>query len=170
MTLPSHVSRKLARLLRAECDTYKQYLEVLPDQRKTVTAFKVDQLRELDKKRRELTRRIRAHHEERVELLSDESFEGETRLSTVVEKFGSEAEKAEFLPLIDELRRLVEAARHEATEFQGVQSFALNVVNGSLSILMRATKHVSKQYGKQGKINESYLPRMSRHEGVLKQA
>lgn len=170
MALPSEVSRKLPRLLRIEIGAYTEYLQILQEQRNSVKGFHADKLKTLTAKRNELTRKLRDLHEERLTLLKDPTFGGETKLTSIVERFGSDEERRTFLPQIENLRRLVEATRQEASECQGVQSFALNVVNGSLSILMRATKHVSKQYGRQGKINESYLPRSSRHEGVLKQA
>ncbi|MCB0328191.1 MAG: flagellar export chaperone FlgN [Bdellovibrionales bacterium] len=170
MALPAVVSRKLSQIVEREIGAYREYLEILREQRKTIAKFDTEFLKRLDKRRRELTVKLKEFHEARVEMLKDPAFLGEMRLTTVLERFGSEEEKKTLLPKIEELRRLAELARKEASEAHAVQGFALNVVNGSLSLLMRATKHVSKQYGRQGKINESYLPRSDRHEGVLKEA
>ncbi|NBW39566.1 hypothetical protein EBR25_01040 [bacterium] len=160
----------LESLLKREINTYERYLSVISEQRKCITRFHAERLQELDKKRKELIKIIEKFHEERVAFLAFPDFDGEQRLSVLIKQHGTPEEQKRLLPLTEKLREVIEIARNETGEFRGVQSFALNVVNGTLSMLMRATKSVSKQYGKEGKLNESYLPASSRKEGVIKQA
>ncbi|MCI5064377.1 flagellar protein FlgN [bacterium] len=168
--LPERLLRKLHRSLKSECDAYRRYLLLLKKQRNSVTTFQKEELEKADQRCRELLKTLEQFHQERVALIDEIAPEGEKRLSHILANRGSQQDKRELLPLVEELRRLIEAVRKEAQESQSVQTFALNVVNGSLSILMRATKNVSKQYGRQGEINESFLPRSSRSEDVLKKA
>jgi len=170
MSRLSEAFKHLPALLQREIDTYQKYLNIIAQQRQCVTRFDAERLQELDKKRKELLKTLEKFHEERVAFLARPEFENEQRLSVLIDKFCSPEQQKVLLPLTYKLRNVIEEARSETGEFRGIQSFALNVVNGTLSMFMRATKSVSKQYGKQGKLNESYLPASSRKEGVLKQA
>ncbi len=170
MALNESITRNLTALLEKECRLYEKYLSIIELQRSSITEFDTETLLNLDVQRRSLTEQMEKMHEERLKLLEKVPGSEGKKLGEILEEQASPREAKFLNPLISRLKKLVNDTRQETVELQIVQNFALSVVNGSLSLFARASKHVSRQYGPGAKINESYVPRKSRKEGVIKEA
>ncbi len=164
------ILKKLYRHLERECELYREYIDLLNAQREALTNFKVDKVDQFNKKRASAVASMEELQRQRREILSVFPGGEDSRLTTLIDRHFSLREKARFEPLVDDLKKLVEAARKLSSEFSTVTQFAMNMVNGSLSIFHRARQCVSKSYSPGGQVKESYAPQRSRHETVLKEA
>lgn len=124
----------------------------------------------LDDKRARLSDEMKTLEASRFALLSEVTRGEGRRLSEIVQEKFLSNEKAILLPIVDRLKALVMKARTASQEFYKLTHFALNMVNGTLSIFSHASQNVTTCYNPTGKVRESYSPTSSRHERVIKSA
>jgi len=162
--------QQLKALLERECALYRDFINLLGEQRRGITNFQADKIEILNLKRARLHRQMQTAHAERLILMQRFPDSAGKKLSTLIKSYCLKADQKVLLSLAQQLRELVLEAKSKGAESNGVVGFALNVVNGSLSLLWQATQHVSKSYSRSGRVQEAYVPRHSRGDNVLKQA
>ena len=164
------LARSLEQMLEKECKLYLDYIELLDTERSWITKFNSDKLQAIRAKREVLFESMKEAHEARLAVM-DKFPEGRTqKLRVIIRRYFTHDEAKRLLPVADKLRELILKTRKNGMEFNQVATYALNLVNGTLSILWSATQNVVKSYGPSGIIQESFNPSGSRSVGVLKQA
>ncbi len=170
MSFDESFVRQLEKLLKRETALYIEYLDILNKERNQVTAFNANQIQQMAVRRKLLTEALKESHERRIELLSRLPDSAGKKLTDLIESQAPERFRASLLSSALKLRELVEESQRQGSSLQQVVQFALNTVNGSLSLFSQASQNVSRQYNTTGKISESYNPKSSRSDTVLKQA
>jgi len=166
--LPKDTGQKLKRLIEKELLIYDSYLEVLIRQRETVPQFNLELFEKNNKKLLHYSEQLEKAHNDRQKLLkSIPGGEGQ-RLSDFVEQHFVGREQSELMAMVKELRSKVETSQNESKEFQMISNFALNLVNGSISLLWQATQNVTRCYSPKGDVTESFAPTKNRDETTLK--
>lgn len=166
----SRLAGALTRHLTKECALYEKYLIALEKQREALTKFETDKIDALNHKRAKLIQEMKEYEKKRLELVSELPKSKERRLVDLIREHFSGKEGIELQKLAHSLRELVQTSRAMSQEFGLANQFALNMVNGSISLIWQATQNVSRQYGRKGALSESYNPTRSRQETVLRQA
>ncbi len=166
----SRLATALTRHLTKECALYERYLTALEQQREALTKFQTEKITALNNKRAKLIAEMKEYEKKRLELVSELPKGKDRRLVELVRDNFSGKEGQELTRLARTLRELVQASRTMSQEFGLVNQFALNMVNGSISLIWQGTQNVSRQYGRKGSMHESYNPTRSRQETVLREA
>lgn len=165
----TQLADRLLRALEGEILLYESYLELLGRQRDSVTRFRLDQFEKRTAKVEQLCEQMGTYAEKRKVLMQEHAPEWrDAKLSAFLREVFPK--HAALHRSATRLKQLVEESRKEALEFSQVTQFALNMVNGGLSILWQATQNVTRRYGPQGELTESYAPTRSRKETTLKEA
>lgn len=163
-----------AQVLKTQLDKeiklYKQYIEILAEEKAGITKFNSETVEASTQKREALYAEIKEAAVKRLEMLRDLAGPEKKRLTAVINEKFQGREAKELLARAETLKSLSEQLKKESREFGQIVNFGLNVVNGTLSIFMSATQNVTKSYGKSGLIKESFNPQGTRHSGVIKEA
>ena len=172
MTSSSAASRdiafKLKKLIEKELLIYDSYLEVLIRQRQTVSQFQLDKFEQNNKKLLHYSEQLEKAHLERQALQHSITEEKSKKLTEFIQETFQGREQAELMRMALLLKEKVETSQRESKEFQMISNFALNLVNGSISLLWQATQNVTRCYSPKGDVTESYSPNKSREETTLK--
>jgi hypothetical protein len=162
--------RQLASLLERECKLYEEFLQLLKEQRKWLVKFSAEKFEELNTRRNEIHRKMQAAHAERLILMQQFPNSQGKKLTTLIKDHCTKADARTLLALAEKLRGLVLQSREDGRESASVLSFGLNVINGGISLIWQATQNVNRSYGRNAKVSESYSPRKSRLDSILKKA
>ena len=168
--MPKLDSRVLEKILSKECQLYEQYLSVLAQERDLITKIAAEQVMALSEKRGELTDAMTEAKNERIEFVKALGLEEKTPISKVVAEHCTAADKRKLTLLVNKLKNLVKTVRAQAKEFSQLLHFSLGMVDGSLSIIWAATQNVTKSYGADAMVKQSYTPKHSRKDLLLKEA
>lgn len=164
------LSKDIEVILNTECQLYEQYLLLLEEERQSITCLNAEKIAAARYKRETVGQEMKAAQEERMSLMKGFPSSGGQRLSSLVIQHCHLDDSKRIILLIEKLRDLVKQSRTKGVEFGQVAQFALNMVNGSLSIIWTATQNVVRSYTRRGEINESYNPQHSRAQTVLTRA
>lgn len=162
--------RQLQSMLQKECKLYAEFIGMAREQRKWIVKFNADKIEALNRRRKELHRMMQAIQAERLIIMQQFPDSQGRRLSSLIADYCVKEDQKALLPLVEQLRALVVESQKIGSESNHVVQFALNVINGSLTIFWQATQCVTKAYGRNARVQKSYAPRSSRDETVLKQA
>ena len=166
----SHAIR-LRQILTAECDVYQRYLNLLAEEGKAIARFKSDQVEALTESRQELFERMTELKNERMAFMKELAGSEKANLGKVIGEKFSGRDKRELEALRNKLKSLVDKTRNKGYEFNQVVNFALNFVNGTVSLLMSASQNIVKSYSRSGVLKESYNPAGdARRAGMSKEA
>jgi hypothetical protein len=160
----------LRNQLEQECKLYLQYLELLDQEKNSITQFKADKVELFTEKRDQLFAGIQAALAKRAELVKKMSGSEKIRLTEAIRSKFKGPEAKQLMLLAKRLKELTMRLKKQSMEFNQIVNFGLNVVNGTLSIYMSATQNVNRGYSKAGLIKESFNPQGDRHSGVIKEA
>lgn len=152
------VLRALESVLKQECKLYKQYSAILDEERVALVKMKSDRVLELSSRRAELAAMMEEAGAKRAELLRHFPEGDSIKLSEIIARHCDPDDAKRILPLARELKALAAATKKRAAEFKQITSFALDMVNGSLSIIWSARNGVSKLYTRSGAVEEKNLP------------
>lgn len=169
MTASPAIARELERLLKAECAIYREYSELMTKERQAVISFKMAEVEAITARRVSLSTAMGEAHHQRLTLLKQLPEGDCEKLTTVIARQFSGADQKRLMSLAEELRSAIRASQANGLQFGQIVTYALNLVNGSISLLWSATQNVFKAYGKKGQIKESYHP-SDRSQGVIKRA
>ncbi|MCO6431186.1 MAG: flagellar export chaperone FlgN [Deltaproteobacteria bacterium] len=161
----------LKRVLQAECDTHQRYLALLTEETSFITKFNAEKVEALTAKREELCEKMRELQMQRRELVKELTGSEKTRLSEAIAVHFSGRERHELNALCKRLRELTTSTRKKGLEYSGVVNFALNLVNGTVSLFLAATQNIVKSYNRGGVLKESTSPAgPTRRSGISKEA
>lgn len=147
-------SKDLEQIVRLEINAHKELLTFLSKERDAVKAFKSEELERLVALREKVTEKTMELRDKRLAIVAKAGLNPETRLSQLITENGNSSEKKTLLPLVSELKRIVQQVRSETRAHNQVVKFSLDLVNGSLSILSSASRSVTKLYGQHGQLHE----------------
>lgn len=164
------VFNKLNAQLKREIKLFENYHKLLIQHGKTVTKFNLEKLQQLNLKRQEHSEALAKAQAERTELLDNLPNSRTKRLTEVIEAECEGEQRKELLSLAEHLKEVILKCRIKDLEFSQVASFALNTVNGSLSLMYQATQNMTRCYNPRGVEQQKYSPKRSRNETVIKQA
>lgn len=170
MPLDQRILKDLEKIINDECTAVDQYLNLLKAEQDHVVKLRGDEVSELSSRREILTdtlARLRSQRDDLVRILNKNTRVTLTELITIQ---GGIADKKKFLPLIQKLKKRLQAFEDRNKEFSEVVNFSLGLVNGSLSILWSATQTVSRCYNAFGAITESFQPTAPRAGTLLGRA
>ncbi len=156
--------------LEQECRLYQQYIDLLEQEKLSITKFKADKVELLTEKRTQLFESIKLILAKRLEIIKTLSGSEKSRLTEVIRSNFNGTEAKQLMLAAKRLKQLTTKLKTQGMEFNQIVNFGLNVVNGTLSIYMSATQNVNKSYSKNGIIKESFNPQGNRHSGVIKEA
>jgi hypothetical protein len=162
--------QQLTKLLDAEARLHSEHSEILAIERQAVTAQKALDVASCAAQREDLIEKLSAKAKERESLMKELGVPAGQKLTEWVQHNLSSVEAKPVLEAIKNLKTVVNASRREVTIFGHLTQFALNMVNGALSILWSANQNEVKSYSPQGKLQKSYQPATTRQAGVLKKA
>ena len=160
--LKSHVEREI-RL-------YKEYIQVLEKEKDSVTSYDSQRLEKYTAKREGLHNEIRDALFKRQQMIKTLCGSEKVRLTDAIKNHFHIADTKKLIPIAEQLKELTIRLQKQSREFNQIVNFGLNVVNGSLSIIMSATQNITKAYNKKGVVKESFNPQGGRNSGVLKEA
>jgi len=169
-SIPAGTGLKLRRLIERELLVYDSYLEVLIRQRETVSTFNIEKFEQNNKRLLHYSQQLEQAHHQRQELLKSLAGQEGKKLSEFVDENFVGREHAELTEMVLRLKARVETSQRESKEFQMISNFALNLVNGSISLLWQATQNVTRCYSPRGDVTESFSPTKDRAETTLKKA
>lgn len=164
------LANSLKGLLEKEIKIYQSHAAVLAEEGKMLTRFKAEKVSELTAKREQLYEEMREARQKRTEFVKSISGDEKTKLTIAIQQNFIGTDALQLLKLANTLRDEVTKTRRNGLEFNQVVNFAINLVQGTLSLFSAATQNVTRSYSPQGKIKESFHPTESRHAGVIKQA
>jgi len=162
--------RSLEDHLQSECELYQDYLKLLQEQGRSVTKFNLEKLKALNLERAKYSRMMAKAQEKRVKLMEEFPESNGKKLSELIVKYCEGREEKILLNFADQLKALVLKCRIKDLEFNQVVNFALNTINGSLSLMCQASQNMTKSYSPHGVEQQCYSPKQSRTETVLKEA
>lgn len=164
-----NIAHELEGLLKAECAVYREYAELMTKERKAVIGFKIAEVEALTARRVVLSTAMGEAHHQRLNILKQLPGGDSEKLTTVIARSFAQPEQKRLMALAEELRSAIRASQASGMQFGQIVTYALNLVNGSISLLWSATQNVCKAYGKKGQLKESYHPN-DRKQGVIKKA
>jgi hypothetical protein len=170
MSITPRFINDLERHLVKECALYERYLKALDQQQDALTNFNTELMDAINAKRLRIVKDMKELGNKRLELLSDLPRGRDRRLTDLITDHIPGKNGAKLMKLALELREFVVTSQKLSAEFGMTNQFALNMVNGSLSLISHGTQNVTKRYGVQGAIKESYNPSRSRYDTVLREA
>ncbi|MDC0357662.1 flagellar export chaperone FlgN [Oligoflexia bacterium] len=170
MTIDSKLLRSLEAYIKEESKLYESYLLLLSRQGQHVTKFDLEKLTALNLKRKEHSQHMARAQEKRVRLMEQFPDSAGKRLSELITIHCEPVDQQRLLPRAESLKGLILKCRLKDLEFNQVVQFALNTVNGSLSLMFHATQNMTKSYNPTGAVQQSFSPKRSRSETVLKEA
>ena len=162
--------RALTRAVERECAAYEEYIALLTGEREAISRFQPDSVSEFTARRQELSDELLALSAERLEICQEISGTEQKRLTDIAEKFLHGSDRTTMLRQAARLRKLVETSQRASQEFSQIVNFSLNLVNGSLSIVMSATRNVVRSYTPYGNIREAFNPAEGSTAGTLARA
>lgn len=160
----------LRKHLDLEITLYQYYLELLDEERGSVTKFSAEKVEKYTEKRQQLIQEIQGALLKRVQFVKALSGSEKVRLTDAIRNSFSISEAKGLLNQAEKIRDLTQKIKSSSREFNQVVNFGLNVVNGTLSIFMSATQNVNKAYTRKGVVRESFNPQGSRKSGIIKEA
>ena len=160
----------LQTLLNQEYQLHEKLLALIELEKAAVTRADVEKVSALNQEREKLSEAAIAAKDRRLEFMARQPAGQELRLTNWIEKHCHPADQKALLPLARKLKTIIGRSQQNGREFNQLLNFALNMVNGTLSILWSATQSIFRSYGQDGAIKESYHPSDSRASTVLKQA
>ncbi|RME59077.1 MAG: hypothetical protein D6780_05665, partial [Candidatus Dadabacteria bacterium] len=163
------IGQRLLRLLSREIELYSRYLKLTKEQKNAVSFFKREQLEKLNKERSLVLEAIEEAHNQRLLLLKPFNH-NKRRLTDIVQTEFSAGEWRDLQEKAFALKKIALEARAESERIKGVIQFAVDIVNGSLSLIWQLTQSVTRIYSRKGQVKEKRCPRYSREERVLKKA
>lgn len=150
--------RDLKRILERECEAHEEYVALLAAEREAMKKFQADAVSELTLRRDVLGQTMAALRDQRVAICRLISGAEKTRVSEIAERYIGGADRAAIERSIERLKKLIESSRSASLEFNQSLNFSLNLINGSLAILMSATQNVVRSYTPYGVVRESFNP------------
>ena len=162
--------REVEKILRQECSLHQRYLDLLEQERKLVVSGDHQKVGSLSSQREMLSQQMDNAHKDRRAWMEKFPNGQDVRLTDLIKQNFSPIESRPALALAEQLRALVTRLRQDSSEFSQVVNNTLNLVNGTLSILLSAAQHVVRSYSSQGQLREQFHPVGSRDGTILKQA
>ena len=164
-------AEKLKRILTAEIEAQKTYAELLETEADVLRKFDPQKVEELTAQREIVAERMRGLRDERMLLVKELTGDERTNLEKVISNKFSGRDKRELDNLRKRFKAIALKARKKGFEATGVVNFALNLVNGTMSLIYSATQNIVKSYSRHGAVKESTSPPAGlRHSGISKEA
>lgn len=168
MATPSAYS--LERLIEKEIKLYQLYLQLMTEERAVTTRFNAEKILSLAEKREYTLIEMKMAHEERLALCREFPQGDKQKLITIIGQNFKGEERKRLIQCGGKLKALAVQSQKRTREFGIITRFGLGIVDGLLSILWSATKHVTKSYSRLGTVKESSTPAGNRESSVLKKA
>lgn len=162
--------KELGRVLEAECSAYEEYSKLLEQEHHGIVHFKAETVEAIAERRGEIVEKLQVLREERLKLGAKFPESDGAKLNDLIARHCHADDRRTLQPLAIRLRAAVSDASARGKELGQLGQFALNVVNGSLSILWSASQSVVKSYAPNGKVREAFHPATTRAAGILRQA
>ena len=162
--------RSLLALLADEYRLHERYLKLLQEEKTAVTKARIDLIGALNQEREKLSEAMVAAGERRLQFMAGRPEGQDLRLTAWIDKHCHPADSKVLLPQARKLRDIIAKSRSGGREHMLLLNFALDMVNGTLSILWSATQNIFRSYSRGGNIREAYHPAESRAGTVLKKA
>lgn len=163
-------AKGLRSLIEKEIILHQDHHALLAEESKFITKFNTEKIELITSKRDELYDKMREARDLRLEAVKSLTGSDKVKFTDAVKQNFQGQEARDLLTLAGKLKDAVTNNRRHGFEFNQVVNFALNLVNGTLSLFMSGTKNVSRSYSNKGTIKESFHPTNSRKEGVIKEA
>lgn len=155
--------RNVESALRTEMDLQIQYAALMEEEGKYISKFDAEKVTELSSKRAQVSQNIDAARMKREKLC--EQFPDHTgkKLTELVSQHCHRDDAKRIKQLAEKFRILVQGNQRRGFEFGQVTQFVLNLISGSMSILWSATQSVTRSYGRNGVVRETYTPKSKDH-------
>lgn len=162
--------KKLEQMLREECGVYEQYLKLLSLEQKSLTSLNTDELIDFTEKRAVLTDRLADIQRARSALLVDKDTGTLRPVREVIKARCASSEQRTLLSLANKLVDLIQKTQVRAKEMGQMLHFSLSMINGTISLIYSATQNVTKAYGQNGMVKNSYHPKSGKGAALTKEA
>ena len=162
--------RKLEAALLEEIKLQVSYSMVVEEENSFITKFNTEKIQALSEKREAMYYSIAQAMEKRAALALE--IPGATQSSCLRDLLKAQAHPDDAARLnrhAEKLRVLVQSNHQRGREFGRLANFALTLVNGSLSILWSATQSITRAYGRNAVVKESFAPK-TRSQMTIKEA
>lgn len=156
--------------LEQEIKLYQQYIDLLNQEKGSITKFDADKVEQFTEKRDSLFNAIKIILVKRVEYIKILTGVEKTKLTDAIRSNYKGTEGKLLMQLAKRLKDVTVKMKKQGQEINQIVNFGLNVVNGTLSIYMSATQNVTRSYSRKGMVKEAFNPQGDRHSGVIKEA
>ena len=162
--------RQIENALLEEIKLQVSYAQLIEEEKSYIIKFKPAQITELTEKRGILYRSIAAARDRREALTLELAGEkGGGTLTALLKELAHPEDARRLTAHAEKLRALVQANQNRGREFGRLAHFALTLMGGTISILWSATQSITRGYGRNGVMKESYAPK-TRSQSTLKEA
>jgi hypothetical protein len=169
--IPEHAPlvRELMQVLRQEIAIHRRHAEMLRVEEAAIVAFKVDTVNQSTVEREGVVGEMEFLAQKRNELTKQfPNFRGK-KLSELIATNCHPNDSAKLLPLIEEFKKVATTVRGGANSTGQLAQFALNLVNGSISIFKGASQNIVKSYSARGALVETAQPAHASAQNSLRQ-
>lgn len=170
MIADSRIISTLEKSLAREISLYEEYLKLIAEERGSIIRFKAEKVRDCSERREQLHDAMKEAHSRRLEILEQVPDSKHIKLTDLIEQQCLAGDRKKLLPLAHRLKKLVQQTQQQSKDCSSVVRFGMGIVDSLLSIIWSATKHVSRGYSRQGKVEERTQPTGDRKSSVLKSA
>jgi hypothetical protein len=161
---------QLEKTLLAEIRIYEGYNALTELEKKVIAPFDAQKVSDAAVRREQFVEEMNKLQAQRLQIVQEIFGDNRTKLSILIADSLKGEERRKFLVLAEKLRKSVTASQQDTRELSSVARFGMTMVDGLLSILYSASRHVTKNYTRSGNIQESSTPAGSRAGNVLKRA
>lgn len=161
------VVRDLIRIMRQEIELHRRHAQLLAVEEKAIVQFQITTVASQSAERAVIVSAMEELARERAEQMKRFPEWRGKRLSQLVQAHCHPNDILKLMPLIEEFRSVAQEAGRVTSDAGHFTQFALNLVNGSISIFRNASNNVLTSYTPSGKIREVLQPAHATEQGTL---